>query len=1027
MENKTTTNKSKTASKKVNLALFKNFFSKLAQSIKNNRSAYTALLLFTLVALIFFAGIFLGYYYDQTSFLSMWNPWKGVIQNHYMVNYILSDQTDSFVAFFTKFFSNPSLWNSKMLLGIPYGAMLFNSIFYPLNIIFLVLSPQASVTVSYIVRTILSGYFMYIFLRQLKLSHGTAIVSSILYMFSAQALVSIGTTPGYLLAFIPLYFYSINKIFEPQFKWKILLLAISTVLILLSGFPFTIVYIFIFGGCYFLFQLFKNKQNAKPAIISYIIGSIIGIALTIFILLPTLEFFMNTDIGYRQGFGGRQFPSKNWIHLINPYFFGSPVEGTWWGPSNISEDSMYMGLLPVIMFIPSLFTVIKNKRRNAYYFLAITLLMIIMVFNIFGILKIVSKIPIFDFNPSTRLVIIMPFFVIPFIAYGFESALNNIKERKITLWLTVLSLLGYIAVTIITPLTKLNNAQNVGASSSIKSVAEYFLSQKTFILSIAIVIILLLALLVYYIVTKIKSKEKLIATALVGLIAAIFGSIYFTKNIWPQVQEITAITWRTLYIGHSGIVILIGLIIIGILFFCKVSKGYKAVVITLLTFLDLFLYVGLINPPTKSETYYPVTADTQFLQNSLTENERIITINRSFLPSTNVAYDIASIQGHNISNEYYKEFMRQIDKDYLKYTGTMDFFSEDSDVVSPVIDLLNIKYLISEKDYSPDINSIIYQKEFNADTDLDQNKELIQTFEVAQSRSMNNMAIRISGYHVDSLVNITLQLSGTDGILCQGTQEIPENSVITDPWIKITCPTAVALVPETEYFMTATIDRPLNNQELMKINCVAGLDRVKDGELVDNQDCKDLTFTITELRDTSDKYQLAFSGNVNIYENISPNRKDVFQIKNIDFVGSDTEYFEKLTEDTAVNTAFLDTNYQSQITKTSFDVKPTDKVEITDYTDDRVTISSQTESDAFIKIPDSYFPGWKAYIDGNETTIYPVDLTLRGIQVPAGNHTIVLVYSPYSLKIGIVISLVALGSLICYYSFLKKRGILKLD
>ena len=46
-----------------------------------------------------------------------------------------------------------------------------------------------------------------------------------------------------------------------------------------------------------------------------------------------------------------------------------------------------------------------------------------------------------------------------------------------------------------------------------------------------------------------------------------------------------------------------------------------------------------------------------------------------------------------------------------------------------------------------------------------------------------------------------------------------------------------------------------------------------------------------------------------------------------------------------------------------------------------------------------YFPwGWKATIDGKEAKIGCVNYVLRAMQVPAGDHTIVMTFDPQEVK-----------------------------
>lgn len=72
---------------------------------------------------------------------------------------------------------------------------------------------------------------------------------------------------------------------------------------------------------------------------------------------------------------------------------------------------------------------------------------------------------------------------------------------------------------------------------------------------------------------------------------------------------------------------------------------------------------------------------------------------------------------------------------------------------------------------------------------------------------------------------------------------------------------------------------------------------------------------------------------------------------------------------------------------------------------------------AFIVIADSFYPGWKADIDGNITDIFPVNINSKGIIVPPGEHKIALSYEPDSLKKG---GLISLGGLIFITALVAK-------
>ncbi|HEU0120979.1 MAG TPA: hypothetical protein VFQ91_10685 [Bryobacteraceae bacterium] len=66
-----------------------------------------------------------------------------------------------------------------------------------------------------------------------------------------------------------------------------------------------------------------------------------------------------------------------------------------------------------------------------------------------------------------------------------------------------------------------------------------------------------------------------------------------------------------------------------------------------------------------------------------------------------------------------------------------------------------------------------------------------------------------------------------------------------------------------------------------------------------------------------------------------------------------------------------------------------------------VQIDVQMGCRGMVILSDTYFPGWKAYIDGRESTIWIVNGAFRGVVAEAGSHRILYRYFPASARWGL--------------------------
>ncbi len=83
-------------------------------------------------------------------------------------------------------------------------------------------------------------------------------------------------------------------------------------------------------------------------------------------------------------------------------------------------------------------------------------------------------------------------------------------------------------------------------------------------------------------------------------------------------------------------------------------------------------------------------------------------------------------------------------------------------------------------------------------------------------------------------------------------------------------------------------------------------------------------------------------------------------------------------------------------------------VEIVDDTAARVALRTSSTRSGFLVLNDSYYAGWKAFVDGEAREIYRANDLFRAIHLPPGEHSVEFVYRPLSVYVGVAISVLTL-------------------
>ena len=100
-----------------------------------------------------------------------------------------------------------------------------------------------------------------------------------------------------------------------------------------------------------------------------------------------------------------------------------------------------------------------------------------------------------------------------------------------------------------------------------------------------------------------------------------------------------------------------------------------------------------------------------------------------------------------------------------------------------------------------------------------------------------------------------------------------------------------------------------------------------------------------------------------------------------------------------------------------------DTVAITSYAPNKITIEADIVGKSkFLVLSDTYYPGWKVLVNGKRHKLLRADYIFRAVYIRPGKHIVKFVFSPFSFKAGVVISMITgliILTLIIYHIIIK--------
>lgn len=245
-------------------------------------------------------------------------------------------------------------WDPFHYSGRPFLGDVETAMFYPLNGLYLFLSPGLAVNVDILLHLMIGGAFMFAWMAFRGLSPLSCLLVACVYTFGGAHVAHI--VSGHMeileaLAWVPAIFWAADHWAREGFgKWVWIGMG-AVGLQLLTGQIQYFFYTFLGVGLYVLFQGFGKPrwvQGLACTAVAY--GG--GVTLSAIQLLPGLEAALKTIRGRGLDWESARifsFPPENLLTLVMPYIFGSPHAFPYWGKWFYSEMTLYIGVGSLVL------------------------------------------------------------------------------------------------------------------------------------------------------------------------------------------------------------------------------------------------------------------------------------------------------------------------------------------------------------------------------------------------------------------------------------------------------------------------------------------------------------------------------------------------------------------------------------------------------------------------------------------------------------------------------------------------------
>jgi len=857
-------------------------------------------------------------------------------------------------------------WNRYIYSGFPLFANPQSSILYPLLwVLYFIFPLSVAYNISILLHYSLAGIFTYIFLNRYNMNKLASFGGGLVFMFSGLMICHKGHAQMlYTVVWFPLILYFLDKFRESRRFEFVLTGSIFYALAFFAGNP----QVFFYGSMiillYIIYYSFIHAKRSYYFLYSAAIFIITALLISVQ-LFPIYE-LVNHSVRGTVDFGAFSFfsyPKKLILTLISPFIYGGGPSGVgFFGELSYIETVAYFGITTIPFLIIGFFS--KNRDKYFWIFILVFSFVLVMGMNT-PFYKLMYHIPLYNkFRIPTRNWFEFGLAFAILTGFGFDHFIKNFDKKIKKIIIAAISLLGLIGVALGSSNLMIKKISNFSFFNNFTFLRENLgsLLETTEPRNYAIYIpLIFICILIVLLIFSIFKRNKFIYILFIVL-------IFFDLRSFGNYVE-----------GSSNA--------------SYISKGIKR-----------FEGYSFIESETQPYRVYPVV-------NWAPDDYTIY-------PNRNIHYEIDLMSGYDpLMLGDYNFFMGMF---YMDNKEMAEMLMRNNNILS----ILNTKYIMYFKpenydEFLKNITKVFYKDNKSIVDDNSLNNAILQGIVIKDKSSFvfqnNTRSLKYFKIPVKIEKNKSYLISfEIKENIPKDSKSLIDNKIFGDFF-------AEGYDSAEQEFLLNPEDIGTDFKVIRKV--------ILSGETPADKDTYFRIFTYSdgEIEIKNIKLNEVSVSEYNNYEAVY--NEGILILKNNDYLPrfyftekvrdiSDIDEAYKILWETGViwEEGRFNPKTETLVERIDFNTVEFDtsnsKVEIQKYSNNKAKLNITAESDEFLVFSDTYYPGWKAYIDGQQVKIYKANGIVKGISIPEGKHIIEFDYLPNNFWIYFSISMTTFISVI---------------